>query len=210
MDNNILHEWPLRKIQKQRFVCIEKRLTKHDFEKFQQATEQAKKNRGYLEMLKSGKNFKTNRKIKVYGPTFVKLWKELRVPFLIIQRVEKKLGNKTQEQYLEESVQINKEWEQKKIAELEAIDQYNMEVEAYNAEVNVVIDKIRKLKKWDEFIEFKGVKYGLPPRVGHLTPDCDGQVFTKTILCTCHRCEDWGGCGSSNATESLCSKCGRL
>ena len=210
--DNIIHKLPLQKVTKERFVwgkpCMKNRLTENDFEKFQQATEQAPKNQACIEMLKSGKNFKTNRQIKVNGPTYKKLMKELIVPLLFMQHVQDKLGNKTQDQYLEESVQIKRTWEQKETAELAAIDQYNLEVVSYNAEVKVVIEKILQLTTWDEFIEFNGVKYGLPPKEGHLTLDCDGRILVTEYSCSCHRCENWGWCGSDGTRVKWCEKCG--
>ena len=69
------------------------------------------------------------------------------------------------------------------------IDVENAIIKDYNKLVDSIIEKIQKLERWNDFIEFEGKKYGLINKIKyrhnekynvHIENDCFGEmVFTR-------------------------------
>jgi hypothetical protein len=91
----------------------------------------------------------------------------------------------------------------------------------YNADLNKLWEDHRPkleadilaLDDWNKFIEYDGIKYGLPPFVGdtHRYNNCMGKPITKTEWTECHLCADWNGCGGGCRHERDylgCDLCG--
>jgi hypothetical protein len=76
--------------------------------------------------------------------------------------------------YLHETEKINND-----------IDNENTIIKNYNKLVDSIIEKIQKLERWDEFIEFEGKKYGLIHKIKnnfHIENNCLGEmIFTHDI-----------------------------
>jgi hypothetical protein len=94
------------------------------------------------------------------------------------------------------------------------IDMENNKIEQYNIIVNNTIEKIKKLEKWDDFVEFENKKYGINDthNLIHREKDCFGFMIKQKDYyqgCYCHRCEDWGGCGNGGTWNKVykCDKC---
>ena len=153
---------------------------------------------------KSGINYKTNRKIKVGG----KIHTELKQKFMIGRPNYRSvlfsdLADITECDYLQETECINNE-----------IDIENASIKEYNALVDSVIENIKKLESWNEFIDFEGKKYGITSKVSnniHRENDCFGEMV---FMCneTEHDLNDRAFChyDDKSTTYSIykCCKCG--
>lgn len=150
---------------------------------------------------KSGINYKTNRKIKVGG----KIHTELKQKFMIGRPICRSvlfsdLADITECDYLQETECINNE-----------IDIENASIKEYNALVDSVIEKIKKLERWNEFIVFEGKKYGITSKVSnniHIENDCFGEmIFDRNE--TEHRFNDRPFChyADTSITYSICKCC---
>ena len=127
---------------------------------------------------KQGINYKTNRKIKIDGDTHKKIdcfHKYIFGDSIYIDDVI----NINQDDYLKETFEMEKD-----------IANKNEEIKRYNDIVKSVIDKIKNLQKWDDFIEFEGKYYGLVNKVRnniHIENSCNGEmIFIETkreIVC---------------------------
>ena len=95
---------------------------------------------------KQGINYNTNRKIKKGG----KLHRKLESNFRINGTLFENLLNIDQPFYLQKTDEIKR-----------AIDLENDAIEKYNKEVDDIIEIIKRLKSWDDFVIFDGMKYGL-------------------------------------------------
>jgi hypothetical protein len=121
---------------------------------------------------KLGINYKTNRKIKIDGDTHKKIdcfHKNIFGDSIYIDDVI----NINQGDYLKETFEMEKD-----------IANKNEEIKRYNDIVKSVIDKIKNLQKWDDFIEFEGKYYGLVNKVRnniHIENSCNGEmIFIET------------------------------
>ena len=121
---------------------------------------------------KLGINYKTNRKIKIDGDTHKKIdcfHKYIFGDSIYIDDVI----NINQGDYLKETFEMEKD-----------IANKNEEIKRYNDIVKSVIDKIKNLDKWDDFIEFEGKYYGLVNKVRnniHIENSCNGEmIFIET------------------------------
>ena len=121
---------------------------------------------------KLGINYKTNRKIKMGGDTHKKIdcfHKYIFGDSIYIDDVI----NINQDDYLKETFEMEKD-----------IANKNEEIKRYNDIVKSVIDKIKNLQKWDDFIEFEGKYYGLVNKVRnniHIENSCNGEmIFIET------------------------------
>jgi len=121
---------------------------------------------------KQGINYKTNRKIKIDGDTHKKIdcfHKYIFGDSIYIDDVI----NINQDDYLKETFEMEKD-----------IANKNEEIKRYNDIVKSVIDKIKNLQKWDDFIEFEGKYYGLVNKVRnniHIENSCNGEmIFIET------------------------------
>jgi len=74
-----------------------------------------------------------------------------------------------------------------------------------------IICKIKLLEKWEEYILFEGTKYGIPYvyKNTHRENNCLGLIIEDYYeRCSCHCCEDWGGCSNPTGTQYYkCKKC---
>lgn len=120
---------------------------------------------------KDGINYKTNRKIKIDG----KIHRELKQKFMIYTCggvLFDTLNSINAYEYLQET--------KKNINE---IDIENAIIKDYNKLVDSIIEKIQKLERWNDFIEFEGKCYGITNKVLnniHRENDCFGEmVFTR-------------------------------
>ena len=190
MENNIIHKYPTQKDGR----IYKIRYNKDDFEKYIKISKSIEN----YEKWKIGINFKTNRKIKIGGKTHRQLGYEY---FYIKQGTTtsftyilfNKLDGINIELYIEETEKIKKE------------------IEDYNLKVDEIICKINLLEKWEEYILFEGIKYGIPYvyKNIHRENNCLGLIIKDYHKeCTCNLCEDWGGCGKSSGTQYYkCVKC---
>ena len=125
---------------------------------------------------KDGINYKTNRKIKIGG----KIHRELKEKFIIYSCggiLFDTLNHINTNEYLQKTKKINNE-----------IDLENAVIKDYNKSIDSIIEKIQKLEKWNDFIEFEGKKYGLTNKIKyihndkynvHIENDCFGEmIFT--------------------------------
>ncbi len=118
------------------------------------------------------------------------------------EKIRKKLGYKYHSYY-------------RKIRTIKNIDEYieetkkiNREEREYSKLAELTRKQISGLK-WNEFVEFRGVKYGIEEFYNyiHRRNDCGGEMIQQPhIPCTCHKCECWYGCGEGSATYK-CNKC---
>jgi hypothetical protein len=189
MENNIIHEYPMtinEEVYKDRYSA-------EVFEKYKKITKSIENYKKW----KIGINHRTNRKIQIGG----KLHKELEREFYI-QHITShgysyilftKLDGINIQLYIEETEKIKKE------------------IEDYNSKVYDIICKINLLEKWEEYILFEGTKYGIPYVYEniHRENNCLGLITEDYYKgCSCHCCEDWGGCSNPIGTQYYkCEKC---
>ena len=84
-----------------------------------------------------------------------------------------------------------------------------------NSLIKEAQDKIQNLKKWHEYIEFNGEKYGVPTILNniHRTDDCNGDmILINSTYEECNKCENgmWS-CGrncSYRINYYKCENCG--
>jgi len=95
----------------------------------------------------------------------------------------------------------------------EIINKKNQERDNYNDIVYEIIEKINKLIKWDDYVLFKGKKYGIPYvfKNIHRENDFNGllkETSSERYDCRCSSCENWNGCGKEEITYYYkCNKC---
>ena len=186
MENNIIRKYPTIKDEQ----VYKNRYNKDNFEKYKEIT----KSMENYEKWKIGLNYKTNRKIKIGGKTH----KQLGYENFYIKRgttyvLFTELDGINIELYIEETEKIKKE------------------IEDYNSKVYEIICKINLLEKWEEYISFEGTKYGIPYVYEniHRENNCLGLITEDySEGCSCHCCEDWGGCSNPTRTQYYkCEKC---
>lgn len=117
---------------------------------------------------KDGINYKTNRKIKIDG----KIHRELKQKFIIYSNggvLFDTLNIINEDEYLQETKKI-----------INNIDVENATIKDYNKLVDDIIEKIKKLEKWNDYIEFEGKYYGIKSKVLnniHIENDCFGEMI---------------------------------
>tara|TARA_B100001094_G_scaffold87324_1_gene83549 strand:+ start:608 stop:1231 length:624 start_codon:yes stop_codon:yes gene_type:complete len=190
MENNIIRKYPTFKDEK----LYKVRYNKEDFEKYKEITKSIEN----YEKWKIGINYKTNRKLKIGGKTHRNLgyenfyikhgttWNYSYILFTELDGIDVEL-------YIQETEKLKKE------------------IEDYNLEACDVIKKINLLEKWEEYVVFKGIKYGIPYVYNniHRGNNCFGLIIEDYYKeCSCHCCEDWGGCSNPESTQYYrCKKC---
>lgn len=186
MENNIVREYPTIKDNK----LYKDRYQKEHFEKYKQIKESIEN----YEKWKVGINFNTNRKIKIGGKIHKKLgYEHFYIKFGNSCIKFTNLDDINIEVYIQETEKLKEE-----------IDNYNLYV--YN-----IINQINLLEKWEDYILFEGIKYGIPYvyKNIHRGNNCFGIMIEDYVeSCNCHLCEDWGGCSNSSGTQYYkCKKC---
>jgi len=151
---------------------------------------------------KDGINYKTKRKIKIGG----KIHRELEAKIMIYSCgrgiLFDTLNHINANEYLQETKKI-----------INKVDVENAIIKDYNKLVDSIIEKILKLERWNDFIEFEGNCYGITNKVLnniHRENDCFGElVFIRKH--TTYTSNDRPFClyEDTETTYSIykCSKC---
>jgi hypothetical protein len=91
------------------------------------------------------------------------------------------------------------------------INKNNHKIIEYNNKIDDVIRNINLLEKWEQYILFEEMPYGIPYMYKdiHRENNCFGLIKEDYyVSCRCHRCEDWGGCSDPTGTQYYkCEKC---
>jgi hypothetical protein len=155
---------------------------------------------------KDGINYNTGRKITIGG----KIHNELKGRFMIGYS---HLGFRSSV-FFEDLINVNVDEYLKHTKEMnDYVDKVNFEIKDYNNMVLSVIEKIKKLEGWNDFIEFDGKKYGLLEKIRdnfHIENDCSGEMlFTEKE--TSYTFNDRPFCNYDDKEEIYlifkCSKC---
>ena len=95
------------------------------------------------------------------------------------------------------------------VEETRRLDVKHERARAYNTIIDEVIKRINNLDSYDQFVEFEGKKYGLPPILNevHRKNNCMGKMIKISEPCGCHECEDWNA-NHDNIRYEKCDKCG--
>ena len=162
---NIERQYPSKKLKKTY-------PNRHDvsvFEKLNQMNADTELQNDYIKW-KDGINYNTNRKIKIGG----KIHEKLKQKFMIYSYKNilfDTLNNINADEYLQKNKKI-----------IDKIDNENDMIKDYNKLVDSIIEKIQKLEKWNDFIEFEGKCYGITSKVLnniHIENNCLGEmIFT--------------------------------
>lgn len=192
---NIERQYPRKKIKK----TYPNRHDVYIFEKLNQMNADTELQNDYIKW-KDGINYNTNRKIKIGG----KIHEKLKQKFMVCCEgiIFDTLNNIDADEYLQETKKIINE-----------IDGENAIIKDYNNLVDSIIEKIKKLKRWDEFIEFEGKKYGLIHNIKnniHIENNCYGEmVFLKSYTEYSSNDRPFCICDDKETTYSIykCSKC---
>lgn len=159
------------------------------FEKFNEMNSDTALQNDYKQW-KTGINYKTNRKITIGK----KLHRELREKFMISYSHNYRVGYETRSSvlfedltninsdiYLQETDKINND-----------IDIENSVIKDYNKTIDSIVEKIKKLESWDDFIVFEGKKYGLVNKIKkniHMENNCYGKmVYLESGIYSFHKC----------------------
>lgn len=194
IENPIIErKYPYKKYTKQ----YPRRYDNSVFEKLNQMKNDKKLQNNY-EKWKNGINYNTNRKITIGG----KIHHNLEYNFKIKGILFEELLNINQEVYLQETDKINRD-----------IDIENDIIENYNKEVDDIIDKIKRLENWDDFVVFEGNNYGLVDKIKdniHIENNCGGEmVYSRSE--TDYTFNDRPFCNyedkETNYSIYKCSKC---
>lgn len=190
---------------------IHHRYTKKDFE---QCSKFLSENciEKMTEKMTNGINPFTKRKIKINGPTYYKIQQQL--------GFYKRISTFNEEEYLLETDKVIRDIKIENIAIEkhnckidEELKLHNEEVKIYNEKISAIQRQVYSLKDWDDYIEYEGVKYGLPAIHNniHRKNNCMGEFeFLVHIPCECNKCDNWGGCGSPSQNKYKCSKCQKV
>lgn len=144
MDTEIERIYLSHKIPK----CYPDRYDNAVFEKFNEMNSDTQFQNDYKKW-KAGINYKTNRKIKIWGKTYKELEKSrFSIKLTLNHRFWgfisfDELKNIDAVKYLEETEKIKHE-----------IDIENAGIKDYNKKIDIVVEKIKNLESWDDFVEF--------------------------------------------------------
>lgn len=151
---------------------------------------------------KSGINYTTNRKIAIGKKLHEKLGKKFMIHTSCGNILFDTLNNINQDEYLHETIKINN-----------MIDYENSKIKDYNSLVDSIIEKIEKLDRWNEFIEFEGKCYGITSKVLnniHIENNCFGEMIFNRKK-TEYICNDRPFCNYDDKERTFsifkCSKC---
>lgn len=150
-------------------------------------------------LLLSGINFKTNRKINIKGKKFFELKNEMINKYNFEENIFKKIENINIDEYLIQTDNIIKK-----------INEKNIPIKKYNLEVKEIIKKIDNLNNWNDYIIFENKKYGIKNIINnkHMENNCFGNIiFDYSVSCSCSSCENWFGCGEKSKNYYKCDKC---
>lgn len=175
------------------------RLQNKDFDNYKNLLNNDKLLSAKYEKWKNGINYTTNRKINING----KIHNDLKSIFIIKCEGKyilfDKFINIDFKKYLTETKNI-----------YDDIKHKNKETTEYNDNIDKIIMDINNLEKWDDFIEFESIKYGLPKIVNniHKENNCSGEILDDIHeICCCNRCENWTGCGRNGTQHYKCNNC---
>ena len=150
---------------------------------------------------KDGINYKSNRKIKIGGKIHIELMRKFMI-YSCGGILFDTLNHINANEYLQETEKINND-----------IDVKNTIIKDYNKSIDSIIEKIQKLERWNDFIEFEGKKYGLTDKVKnnvHIENDCFGEMIF-TCKETTYTFNDRPFCNYDDIEEThsiyKCSKC---
>ena len=146
------------------------------FEKFNEMNTDTELQNDYKKW-KAGKNYKTNRKITIGGKIHREIGKKFYIAWqtswctICVEFYE--LTNINATLYLQETEKI-----------YNAIDIKNAAIKDYNKRIDEIVEKIKNLESWDDFVAFEGIKYGLVDKIKnniHMENNCYGEmVFVKS------------------------------
>lgn len=117
---------------------------------------------------KNGINPNTNRKITVGGRVHNKFHARFN-DFIEYDNINKILKTIDQNEYEKTTKDIFFE-----------IDEQNIKINEYNAEIKTIMKKISEMKDWYDYVEFNGVKYGTYNKVQndvHVEKNCGGKII---------------------------------
>lgn len=190
-------------------IILENRLTEEDFIKY---NNEISIDPDYLRLC-SGINPLTGKKIKIGGETYNRVLKNYTIknckPSVIADIVISDYLNETTKM-IKDNITYNEIHGYKIKQYNDLVDIVNAKYAKYNEECLVVIEKINKLETWDSFVEFNGLKYGIPTIYEniHRGNDCMGTISKEYELCTCLECTHMGSCVEPIKMIIKCSKCG--
>ena len=161
------------------------------FEKFNEMNTDTELQNDYKKW-KAGKNYKTDRKITIDG----KIHRKLKQKFMISYSHNYSVGYQTMssvlfedltnintDMYLQETDKINND-----------IDIENAVIKDYNKSIDSIVEKIKKLESWDDFIVFEGKNYGLVNKIKnniHMENNCYGEmVYNKDSIYSFYKCSE--------------------
>ena len=150
---------------------------------------------------KEGINPRTNRKIKIGGKTYDSIKDDFIISFnshgTWLRVFYLKLMEIDQEKYKEETIQLNHE------------------TDKANDLISSTIEQMNHLERWNDYVEFDGMKYGLQKVLNdvHRENDCFGQMeYDREKDYECRGCRNNQvgpyQCLCHTFTINKCNKCG--
>lgn len=188
-------------------IIIENRLTEEDFIKYNEISIDP----DYLKLL-SGINPLTGKKIKIGGDTYNRVLKNYTIKNCKPSDINISDYLNETAKMIADNILYNEIHADKLKKYNDLVDIVNAKYAKYNEECLVVIEKIKKLEIWDSFVEFNGLKYGIPAIYEniHRENDCMGTISKDNELCTCFECTHMGICINPIKLVTKCSKCDNL
>lgn len=130
---------------------------------------------------KNGINYITNRKIQFDGKIHQELKRKFIIDFFCCRLSDEFNKIITPEHILFEdiiNIDRHKYLKETKLI-VDEINKNNTEIKKYNVFVDDIIEKIKNLQKWNDYIEFNGIKYGLTNTIIdniHVENNCGGEI----------------------------------
>lgn len=152
-------------------------------------------------LFKQGINYKTGKPYKEYSSEYRDLINEFILKDLDSDTIHINI-------YYDDVKDMDYE---KFLKNCDLIDEKNISIRNRNNDVDKVIEQIKQLQSWDEYVEFEYRKYGISPIFGniHRENDCFGNIIN--IPHKCYTCKKiiYGKCcyGFYGEQTHKCDKC---
>ncbi len=191
---DIIRIYPIKK----EILTYPFRFRTEDFDEYNEMIKNKELQNNYKKW-KNGVNYKTNRKITIHW----KIYNDLKNIFIIKCKDRNVLFDELIQidinKYLLETIIIYKD-----------IDKKNLEIQNYNNIIDEIINKIKNIENYDNYIIFEGKKYSLHNVLNyiHRENNCFGNIIEDYYeSCSCSSCENWNGCNRGGTQYYKCDKC---
>lgn len=155
------------------------------------------------ETLKNAINYKTHRTIQIGGKTYNTLYNEHKYDYMFLDKLynDKNFIDNGADEYIKNKA-IEKDNENKRYRDY-----------------RIIIDRIKRLEDWNDYVEYEGINYGLPHIIDgkHKYNNCNGNIielknekyYKECSYCRNDRpfCTSYCKCYTKEIYHVKCGKC---